>query len=141
MAIPEVVKRKLRDAVYQRPRGSNAEDVMAKLGIDLTSEFAEFYKTYRGGFDSRKTGFELLDLEEEDESVLSSTEIVRKEFSWPIRFIVISTYLGNGVLVYDTESNNVFDVDFEGGDALLLAGKLEPYWNTWNDFLSFYFGE
>ena len=141
MAIPEVVQQKLSDAVYQRPRESNVEEALAKLGIDPSSEFAEFIETYQGSFGSPKTGFELLDLEEGEESILSSTETVRKVFGWPNRFIVVSTYLGNGVLVYDIESGSVFNVDFEGGDTLLLEGKLPPEWDTWNDFLAYYFGD
>lgn len=141
MAILESVKRKLSDDLWKRPRESDVDKALATFDLDPTSEFAEFFKTYWGPFSSHAVGYELLDLVEQEESVVSNTETVRKEFGFPNRFIVVSPLTGLSVLVYDTESGNVFDVDFEGGDELLLEGKLSPRWNTWNDFISDYFGD
>ena len=139
MSIPKVVKMKLSNELWKRSRTSDIDEALVALRIDPSSEFAEFFKTYAGPFHSKTVGYELLDLVEQDESIVSNTKVIRAEFGFPHRFIVVSTYVGNAVLVYDTSSGKVFDVDFEGGEELLLAGKLLPRWDTWNDFLSDYF--
>lgn len=46
---------------------------------------------------------------------------------------------GDTVHVLDAESDQVFVVDFEGGEELLLTGQLEPQWMTFTDFIQAYF--
>jgi hypothetical protein len=43
------------------------------------------------------------------------------------------------VHVLDCESDEVFVVDFEGGDELLRTGRLAPQWRTFYEFLAEYF--
>ncbi len=44
-------------------------------------------------------------------------------------------------MVYDISTEQVYDVDFEGGDALLKNGQLEPRYPSFLEFLRFLFGE
>jgi hypothetical protein len=140
MAIPDHVQRKLSDNVWRRPNEMEATAALARLGISAANELADFFRRFRGPFSSRSFGHELLDLvDEQEESIPSSTEAARKEFALPNRFLVVSTLCGLSVLVYDAESGAVYDVDFEGGDELLKAGQLPARWQSWNAFISDYF--
>ena len=47
--------------------------------------------------------------------------------------------VGLSVLVYDTERDHVFDMDFEGGDRLLRQGRLEPLFTGSAQFLEWDF--
>lgn len=141
MSIPIVVQDKLHEALWKRGSESNASAALKELGIDSSSEFAEFFRQYWGPFHSSRVGHELLDIVEQEESIITATEAAREEFGFPGRYIVVSTLMGMSVLVYDKDSQGVFDVDFEGGEELLLSGKLEARWQSWNDFVSDYFGQ
>jgi hypothetical protein len=140
MAIPLSVESKLSDAVWARSRDSEIANALAELGVSPESEFAAFYSRYWGPFRSNRTGVELLDIVEQEESVLTNTRTVREEYGFPNQFIVVSSLNAGSVVVFETTTGNVYDVDFEGGDALLVEGKLAPSNNSWNDFLSQYFG-
>ena len=111
------------------------------LGIPSGSSAAQFYSEYSGPFCSRNTAFMLLDVGDPalDESVERATLSIRAMFGWPARYLVISDVLAHSVLVYDTTSDSVFDVDFEGGDLLLVSGNLPASFATFNDFLAWYF--
>lgn len=141
MSIPMAVESKLTDDLWKRGSESKIDSALESLGVDPSSDFAEFYRRFWGPFHSARVGHELLDVIEQDESVLSATQSVRDEFGFPNRFIAISTLTGNSLLVYDVDTGQVFDVDFEGGDELLLQGELDPRWRSWNEFVTDYFGE
>ncbi len=67
--------------------------------------------------------------------------MVRSKFGWPERYVVLTSFLGGGVMVYDVLTEQVYDVDFEGGDALLKDGGLESRYSSFLEFLRFFFGE
>lgn len=139
MTIPEKVQQKLGDSLWKRPIDKDVNDALSRLGVPASDDFAEFYRKYWGPFRSRAVGHELLDVVQDDESILSNTGVARQEFAFPERYIVLSTPTGYSVLVYDVESGSVFDVDFEGGDELLRAGTLSARWPSWKDFILEYF--
>jgi hypothetical protein len=140
--IPECVTKSLDIATYGRPTGQLADVAAAigYLGLSQDSLVAAFYAKYRGVFDSANVGYDLLDLiEGQRESVLASTKVVRDKYGFAARFIVLTAMLGLAVLIYDVETDRVYDVDFEGGERLLKEGKLEPSWDSFGDFLISYF--
>ncbi len=130
----------LRSTAYTRTHPLDPE-ALRELGVSDDSIFAKFYERYEGPFSSTKTGFCLLDLATFDPigSVLESTRSVRQTFNWPARFLVITDLLGNGVYVYETVADKVFDVDFEGGDQALVSGELPPEFDSFEAFLVWYF--
>ena len=130
----------LRSSAYTRTHPLNPE-ALRELGVAGNSTFTEFYERYEGPFSSTKTGFCLLDLETFDPlgSVLESTRSARRQFDWPARFLVITDLLGNGVYVYETVTDKVFNVDFEGGDKALVSGELPPEFDSFEEFLVWYF--
>jgi len=139
MSIPSVVEQKLSEGLWRRGRDSNVDVALTSLGINQESDFADFYRQFWGPFHSSHVGHELLDIVEQDESIVSATQTVRNEFGLADRFIIVSCLTGLSVLVYDKESEMIFDVDFEGGEELLDSGKLDPRWGTWSQFLIAYF--
>jgi hypothetical protein len=42
--------------------------------------------------------------------------------------------------MYEGDTDRVYNVDFEGGDQDFAAGRLEPRWKSFAEFLSWYFG-
>jgi hypothetical protein len=102
--------------------------------------FRRFYEEFAGPFGSERTGFGLLDLCDQDPNIVSVTGICRKKYGWPAAFLVLTELLGNSVLVLEATEDRVFDVDFEGGDRLLLNRQLPPAWSSFSEFLGFYFG-
>ena len=139
MTIPGNVELRLSDQLWKRPDYKMVNEAFAKLGISDSDDFAEFFRKFWGPFHSTKFGHELLDVIEQDESILSNTETAREEYGFPDNFVILSTVLGHSVLVYDANSGLVYDVDFEGGDELLKAGTLSPRWPSWKAFISDYF--
>lgn len=113
---------------------------LRSLGIGVPETFRNFYERYEGPFSSERTAFVLLDLCEQVPNVIQASEMCRKEHDWPSKLFVLSELLGNAVLVLDAQQDRVFNVDFEGGDEQLLNGQLAPSWQSFADFIAFYFG-
>jgi hypothetical protein len=139
MPLPEKVTVALSGA-KPRPDPESVDHVMARLGVSVSNTFREFYRTYRGPFGSKTTGFLLLDLCEGRWSIATSTEVCRSEHGIPHDYLVITELVGGGVLMYRTDTDQVFDVDFEGGHEELIAGTLPPSWGSFAAFLDDHFG-
>jgi hypothetical protein len=137
--LPEIVVHRLMDPVFQRKDTEVVTDVLESLGVNPGQIFTEFYTRYVGPFGSKNTGFELLDMASDDENIKSNTELCRTRFSFPRRYLVISGLLGGSVLVYDTVTDGVLNIDFEGGERDLVSGKGTPEWGTFFEFLEQFF--
>src|SRR5262245_41528922 len=74
VTIPENVEQKLSDRLWARPDLRRVDHALPKLGIADADDFAEFFRRFRGPFHSDSVGHELLDVVEQDESILSNTE-------------------------------------------------------------------
>ena len=141
-SLPKLVSKKLINPVYKRKNKSNVDITLKALGVSASSIFKLFYELYEGPFGSEVTGFEVVDLfecEPNEQNIISLTKICREEYQFPNKFLVLTELLGGGVLVYDTENDCVFNVDFEGSDQDLINGTLEPDWSSFYEFLDFYF--
>lgn len=96
-------------------------------------------KRYEGPFWSEYTGYEMLDLLEGEETIKSSTEICRTQFSLPAKYLVMSQLSAGQLLMLDCLEDKVYEVDFEGGDMLLQRGQLIPRRPSFSEFLVEYF--
>ena len=56
------------------------------------------------------------------------------------RYLPISTQEGEGGLYYDTKTDSVYDVDW-GEEEDMISGKLKPMFNSFYDFLEWYYGD
>jgi len=139
----QIIVSSLEHAGLLRADVADAAAGLTRLGIAADSQMGSFYLRYDGPLSSENTGFVLLDVvgARPQESIEASTALVRSKFGWPERYVVLTSFLGGGVMVYDILTEQVYDVDFEGGDALLKNGQLDPRYPSFLEFLRFYFGE
>lgn len=86
-------------------------------------------------------GCELMDLCEDEETIKSATELCRRQFRFPQNFLVLTKLSAGQVVVLNTVDDKVYEVDFEGGEKLLLQGKIEPRWNHLHSFLIEFFAQ
>lgn len=139
----QIIVSSLEDAGFLRPDVAEAAAGLARLGLAAGSQIGSFYLRYDGPLASENTGFELLDVvgARPQDSIEASTALVRNKCGWPERYVVLTSLLGGSVMVYDISTEQVYDVDFEGGEALLKGGQLEPRYPSFLEFLRFFFGE
>jgi hypothetical protein len=137
---PGWISRAAQEPAWMRPDPDVVDGALARLGVTPTDRFVAFYRRYRGIFGSDTMGYALLDLCDSDPSVVEHTETCREVHGFPADVLVLSELLGGAVLAYRTTTDEVFDVDFEGGDELLRRGELAPRWLSFEAFLDDYFG-
>ncbi len=107
------------------------------LGIDLESAFYDFFS--HAGFPPLGKGEELYTFEqiiEEAKSGFHSDEYpeIGK------RYLQITSIEGEGSYFYDKETDAVYDVDW-GEEADMVSGKKEPWFNSFYDFLEWYYND
>ena len=138
--LPQEVLSALSDKRFERPEANRVDEALTRLDVSVSPTFREFYSRYEGTFGSNVTGFELLDLCASEPSVVTSTELCRAEHNIPHKALVLTDLLGGAVLMYEGDTDRVYNVDFEGGDQDFAAGRLEPMWKSFSEFLKWYFG-
>ncbi|MFS0901779.1 SMI1/KNR4 family protein [Priestia aryabhattai] len=136
---PDGLNQVLEEKIYIREDKTSVMDTLARLEVKVSDTFEEFYKWYAGPFWEESVPCELLDLVDEENNIEVYTLICRKESGFPKQYLVLSETAANAVLVLDTLTDNIYIVNFEGGDELLLKGELEATWPTFYDFLKAYF--
>jgi hypothetical protein len=132
------------DVLLSNPHLRRSDTVGVEEAFDeLTTEhptlLKEFFLRFRGPLGSNSTGFQLLDIIEDESSITTATKAIRKRFNIGPEWLVISNLLANGAIFYNAKTDEVFDVDFEGGVELLKDGKLLPRWQSLEEFLKFFF--
>ncbi|MGG3193085.1 SMI1/KNR4 family protein [Priestia aryabhattai] len=137
--LPDKLNQALEEKIYIREDKTLVKDALARLEVKVSQTFIEFYNRYAGPFWEEYVPFELLDLVDEENNIEAYTLICRKEYGFPKQYLILSEISANAVLVLDTLTDNVYIVNFEGGDGLLLKGELEATWPTFSDFLKSYF--
>jgi hypothetical protein len=131
----------LDDPLYARRDPIVVDRALDRLGVVVPDAFAAFWRRYEGSFSSTETGYEFLDLCEGTPSVVSQTEDCREVHGFPQHILVLSDLLGLAALMYDVRTDQVFNVDFEGSDQLMIRDELDPDWDSFEEFLRYYFGE
>ncbi|MBP8811994.1 MAG: hypothetical protein KBG48_34275 [Kofleriaceae bacterium] len=131
----------LAGSAFVRKNPRAVEVALAELGVQVSAAFFDFYSRYEGPFASDHSGFQLLDLCVGAPSIVSLTVACREQYAFLARYLVLTDLLGGGVLVYDAVSDAVYNVDFEGGERELVAGRLAPGWQSFREFLAYYVGQ
>lgn len=129
----------LKEDTYQRNDPDVVDQAINRLNVNAPESFILFYKRFEGPFWEETLGMELLDLVESNDNIESLTCVCREEYSFPDNYLVLTEMNANEVIVLDASSDKVFRVDFEGGDEKLKSGKLNPEWNSFEEFLMCYF--
>lgn len=128
--LPDGLNEILPKEIYARQNRKEVQDAIDSLGVKTPNSFSEFYSHYVGPFWEESVPFELLELAQEQNTIVSYTLIS----------LVLSEMTANAVLMYDTNTDKVYNVNFEGGDELLTKGELKEDWSSFYDFLIDYFG-
>ncbi len=115
-----------------------AEAAIGRLGVSHAL-LESFFKMYEGPFWSDHLGCELMDLCAGDETIESATKTCRASFQFGPEFIILTQLTAGQVLVLDADKDKVYEVDFEGAEKMLIAGRLEPTWRSLSAFLRDYF--
>lgn len=129
----------LRDEPFQRISFDKVAESLRILGIDESSEFAEFFTKFRGPIGSDVISFELLDLYEEDPNILGSTIYARGEFDLPDNYILITNLLAGGALAYNSSDGGIYEIDFEEGLDMIANNEIPSKWGSFVEFLTYFF--
>lgn len=130
---------------YKAGIRNNIEEVIKafdRLNVIVPEQVKQFYFHFAGPFGQRPFGgITLLDIVDDDPNIESITQICREEFKFPDQYLVVTDYCDVGdVTVLDTLNEKLYKVCLEcGEDEDLLNGKLEPTWQSFNDFLIDFF--
>lgn len=137
--LPEGLDIVLKEDIYKRQNTVDVHSVLSKLKVTTSNTFVEFYKKYSGSFWSESVPYELLDICDDVNNIETYTEICRNEHKFSNRFLVLSELSTGAVLVLDSITDRVYEVDFEGGQDMLINGNLDASWSTFYEFLEDYF--
>jgi len=137
--LPKSLKEILNDTIYSRNNRDDVIKAIKELGINPSEEFIQFYTTYAGPFWEETLGIELMDIIEDNNNILKSTNICRDKHGFNKKYLVLTEMSANEVIVLDSESDKMYRVNFEGGDELLKNGELQEEWSSFTDFLKEYF--
>ena len=138
--LPAEVLADLSHPAHRRSELAAASEAVRSLSVPVSATLAEFYARYEGPFHSRATGIMLLDIISGNPSVRSHTLACRAMYGFGLNHIVLTDLLANSVLVLESNTDRIFDVDFEGGDRMFLQGLLPSSWPSFEAFLYEYFG-
>ena len=137
--LPNGLEKVLSDNIYLRSNKEEVIKALKELDISPSKEFIQFYTTYAGPFWEEALGVELMDIIEENNNIVKSTNICRDEYGFNKKYLILTEMSANEVVVLDSETDKVCRVNFEGGDELLQKGELNEEWSSFNDFLKEYF--
>ncbi|PEJ16379.1 SMI1/KNR4 family protein [Bacillus toyonensis] len=129
----------LEEDIYKRADKEQVNEVINRLGVEVSDTFREFYYRFAGPFWEEHVPYEILDIIDEENNIEYYTIIARKEHGFPNKYLVLTEMTANAALVLDSVTDQVYSVNFEGGDELLLSGKLKESWSTFYLFLKDYF--
>lgn len=125
---------------YEDP-SADYETELRQLGIDLSSDFAQFYLhvedgptfLYRGKeiyhicWFSKNTNFNL------------GLQRTRETLGLPHDFIPLDSFEGESGFFYNKTTGEVLSVSLGSELSEFKQGALRPQWSNFNDFLEYYF--
>ena len=138
-ALPDELDQALEEDIYKREDKNKVKETLTNLGVEVSDTFREFYYRFAGPFWEEHVPYELLDIIDEENNIEYYTIIARKEHGFPNKYLVLTEMTANAALVLDSVTDQVYSVNFEGGDELLLNGELKESWPTFYVFLKEYF--
>ena len=138
-ALPNCLEEVSEEDIYKREDKDQVNEVINRLGVEVSNTFREFYHRFAGPFWDEHVPYELLDIIDEENNIEYYTIIARQELGFPNKYLVLTEMTANAALVLDSVTDKVYSVNFEGGDELLLNGELKESWLTFYVFLKEYF--
>jgi hypothetical protein len=139
--LPTKLKQKILVSMSGRQNPTLVDQAVSDLGVALPEDALEFYRLFPGPMGTDTMGYQLLDMVNDNPSVKSITQVMRKKFNLPAEWLAISDLLAGGLLIFNTKTNEVYDVDFEGTLERVLGGRASPTWTTFTELLEVFFSE
>lgn len=130
---------KLADQNCLRESTEDTRAILESLPVSPDSDFVNFFACFNGPVGSDHLGYQILDLVEDNPSVITATKEMREQCKLPQHCFVLSDFLAGGMLVYNSDNDSVYDVDVEGGVDLLITQQLQPRWSAFSEFISDFF--
>ena len=122
-----------------RKDASPAFEALRQLEIDRKTELGEFYTKYKGGFISPEPRPELLDIAGPAiPAVPDQTEYVLDRYELPVEFVALTSDESEGMYLYNKNNQSVYDFNV-GQTQELVNGEIQPRWNSFYEFLSWFF--
>lgn len=116
-------------ASYRRDNRSSDLALLAELGIATSCELGYFYLEF--GPATVRGWYELCELD----SIREATDFAHDELGVPRHFLALSGTEGQGILLYDTRSGAIYDVEF--GQFEDLQGDVkEPVAGSFSEYLA-----
>lgn len=137
--LPKSLLDELKDPIYKRDDSRVVKVGLDELGLSPSSLFVEFFGTYEGPFWSEKLGYEMLDIISQSPNILEHTALCKEQYGFPAEYLVLTEFTTGQVVVLNISTDQVYEVDFEGGDELLNNGQLQPRWLSFREYLTDYF--
>lgn len=137
--LPNGLEEVLSDGIYLRNDKNEVIKAIKELDVNPSKEFIEFYTTYAGPFWEETLGVELMDMIQDNNNIVKSTNICRNEYGFNKKYLVLTEMSVNEVIVLDSDTDKMYRVNFEGGDELLKKGELHEKWSSFSEFLKEYF--
>lgn len=126
--------------VIRHDRNSAIQSLML-LGVSPGTQLGEFYLQYQGSFISPRLLAELLDIEGPAiPAIPDQTEYVRDRYHIPEKFLALTSDESPGMYLYNKEDAKVYDLDIAVYKEF-MAGLIPAKWESFNEFLVWYFDE
>jgi len=123
--------------IHRRDKNSVLKE-LAALGIDPSSELAEFFLNYTiTFFKSSSSEEELCDIADPSNEIEVGTDFVQEVWELPENFICLTNVQGEGCYLYDKNSGEVLDFSLAKRDEF-LAGTVQVKWSGFFEFLTWY---
>lgn len=120
------------------------ENVISKLAISTSTDFAEFQRFTTESTFSTKNGPELINIcwfslySSDFETLTNALWRNRPEGNLPQNFIPFSDTVGESLFLYDKVNQGVYYVN-ELEMNKMIKGTFSPQWSSFNKFLEWYF--
>jgi len=122
----------------KRTNHEAAEKALCELGIDLNSEFAQFYLTYKITlFDSNVSYEQLCDIAEPSREIAVGTRFIHDVWRLPDYFICFTSCEGEGGYLYNKNDGTVWDFSLANREKF-IRGMESPTWPSFFDFMIWY---
>lgn len=118
------------------------ESELVKLGVDLSSDCAEFYLHAEDGPTFSSSGHELYQLGwfSKNTKFYLALQRTHRTLGLSVEYIPLDSFEGEGGYFYNLKTGEVVEISLGADLEAFKAGGLHPQWKSFNDFLEFYFG-
>lgn len=115
---------------------------LQKLGVDVPSDFAEFYLHVEDGPTFIQKGKEIYQVcwFSKNSNYDLALKRAHETLDLPKEYLPLDSFEGEGGFFYNKVSGEVVELSLGQNLTDVTQGKLKPQWSSFNKFLEMYFG-